>query len=96
MDNCKAATSAEDASRIEQKISMTYTVAKGYKMIRPGDSLFTFSPNGVTLVPRASLEISSNCPSDFRHIIQQAHQNGWLKAVANMRDPEYTMELLRQ
>lgn len=77
---------------------MSYTVAKsqGYKMIRPGDSLFTFSPNGVTLVPRASLEISSNCPSDYKHIIQQAHQNGWLKAVANMRDPEYTMELLRQ
>jgi len=77
---------------------MTFKVQKshGYKMLKPGDNNFTFCPNGVTLVPRASLEISPNCPKDYAYIIQQAVQNGWLKPVANMRDPEYTMELLRQ
>jgi hypothetical protein len=77
---------------------MTFTALKssnGYKMLRPGDADFTFSPNGVTLVPRASLEISSNCPGEYRHLISQAYRNGWLKPVANMRNTEYTMELLK-
>lgn len=74
----------------------TITKSKGYKMLKAGDKNFTFSPNGVTIVPRASLEISPNCPKDYAHIIQQAYQYGWLKPVANMRDPEYTMELLRE
>lgn len=65
-------------------------------MLRPGDKNFTFSPNGVTIVPRASFEISPNCPSNYAHVIATAYQNGWLKPVANMRDTEYTMELLRE
>jgi hypothetical protein len=72
-----------------------FSTSNGYKMLKPGDKNFTFSPNGVTLVPRASLEISPDCPSEYRHIIMQAYQYGWLKPVANMRNPEYTMELLR-
>jgi hypothetical protein len=65
-------------------------------MLKPGDKNFTFSPNGVTLVPRASLEITSDCPSEYRDIITQAYKNGWLKPVANIRNPEFTMELLRE
>ena len=64
-------------------------------MLRPGDADFTFSPNGVTLVPRASLELSPNCPKDYAYIIQQAVQNGWVKPVANMRNTEYLVEILR-
>ena len=71
------------------------TASNGYKMLRPGDADFTFSPNGVTLVPRASLELSPNCPKDYAYIIQQAVQNGWVKPVANMRNTEYLVEILR-
>ena len=77
---------------------MTFNITTGrsYKQLRPGDKNFTFSPNGVTLVSRAGFEISSNCPKDYAYIIQQAVQHGWLKPVANMRDTEYLVEVLKE
>ncbi len=76
---------------------MTFNIKKsrGFKMLKPSDKDFTFSPNGVTIVPRASFEISSNCPREYREIILQAYQNGWISPVANMRDTEYLVEILR-
>jgi hypothetical protein len=74
---------------------MSFKSSQGFKMLKSGDRDFTFSPNGVTLVPRASLEISPNCPSEYKQIITQAYRNGWLKPVANIRNTEYLMELLK-
>ncbi len=50
----------------------------------------------VRIVPRASFEVSAQCPREYKLIIAECIGKGWLKPVAHMRDVEYTMELLRQ
>jgi len=72
------------------------TASRPHKTLRHNDADFTFSPDGIKIVPRASFEISSGCPYNYREIIQECISHGWLKPVAHMRDVEYTMELLRK
>ena len=67
-----------------------------HKTLRAKDADFSFSPDGLTLVPRASFEISKECQREYRLIIAECIGNGWLKPVAHMRDTEYTMELLQK
>ena len=57
-----------------------------YKTIKPGDPDFTFCPDGLTVVTRAGLEISANCPPQYHAIIETAVKQGWLQPVAYMRD----------
>ena len=66
------------------------------KTLRPGDTDFTFSPDGIQMVSRAGFEISNNCPAEYKSIFVTAINAGWLKPVAHMRGTEYTMELLRK
>ena len=66
-----------------------------YKAIKPGDRDFTFCPDGITVVSRAGLEISANCPSQYMAIIELCVKQKWLQPVAFMRDAEYTWERLQ-
>lgn len=75
---------------------MKITASHPHKTLRPNDDDFTFSPDGIRVVPRASFEISQRCPENYRSLIQECINHGWLKPVAHMRDVEYTMELLRK
>lgn len=72
------------------------TASRPHKTLRQSDPDFTFSPDGIKIVPRASFEISQRCPENYRSLIQECIGHGWLKPVAHMRDTEYTMELLRK
>ena len=72
------------------------STGRPYKTLRAKDADFTFSPNGLTLVPRAGFEVSKECPREYRLIIAECINNGWIKPVAHMRDTEYTMELLQK
>jgi hypothetical protein len=67
-----------------------------HKTLRAKDADFKFSPDGLTLVPRASFEVSKECPREYKLIIAECIGNGWLRPVAHMRDTEYTMELLKK
>ena len=67
-----------------------------HKTLYRSDADFAFSPDGITLVPRASFEIAQNCPYEYKLIIAKCLDQGWLNPVAHMRDTEYTMELLRK
>ena len=67
-----------------------------YKVLRPADSDFRFSPDGIVVVPRAGFEIGVGCPQMYQDIIAECLRHGWLRPVAYMRDPEYTMELLHK
>jgi hypothetical protein len=67
-----------------------------HKTLRPSDADFTFSPDGLRLVPRAAFEVNNRCPREYKLIIAECIDNGWLNPVAHMRDTEYTMELLRK
>jgi hypothetical protein len=72
------------------------TTGRPHKTLRAKDADFSFSPDGLTLVPRASFEVNDQCPREYRLIIAECINNGWLRPVAHMRDTEYTMELLRK
>ena len=75
---------------------MYKTVNNTYVSFRPGHKDFAFSPDGITLVPRASVVINEQCPDSYRSMIAYAINNGWVEPIANMRDSEYTMEVLRK
>ena len=66
-----------------------------YKTFRYGDADFCFSPDGIVLVPRATLNISADCPVNVKVTIQQALTRGWLSAVANIPEKEYMWEKLQ-
>jgi hypothetical protein len=72
------------------------SASRPHKTLRNTDADFSFSPDGMKIVPRASFEISDQCPREYRLIIADCINNGWLRPVAHMRDVEYTMELLRK
>ena len=72
------------------------STGRPHKTLRQSDPDFTFSPNGLTLIPRASFEINKECPREYKLIITECINNGWIKPVAHMRDTEYTMELLQK
>ena len=64
--------------------------------LRPGHEDFVFSPDGVTVVPRAAIEISQQCPVTYHSMIAECINQGWIRSVAHMRETEYTMELLKK
>ena len=72
------------------------STGRPHKTLRAKDADFSFSPDGLTLVPRASFEINDQCPREYRLIIAECIGNGWLRPIAHMRDTEYTMELLQK
>ena len=67
-----------------------------FKTLQRGDDDFMFSPDGVTMVPRASFVVNSGCPQNYKEIIAECFSHGWIKPVAHMRDTEYTWELLQK
>lgn len=69
---------------------------RSFVSIYRGQDNFMFSPDGISLVPRAHVEILEQCPMHIRDQINYALSKGWLQPVANLRDTEYTMELLRK
>jgi hypothetical protein len=72
------------------------STGRPHKTLRQNDPDFTFSPDGIKLVPRASFEISQRCPENYLDLIQECIRHGWIRPVAHMRDTEYTMELLQK
>jgi hypothetical protein len=72
------------------------SAGRPHKTLRSTDDDFTFCPDGIRIVPRASFEISNSCPREYRQIIAACIDQGWIKPVAHMRDTEYTMELLKK
>ncbi len=66
-----------------------------HKTLKPNDPNFSFSPDGIKIVPHASFEISEKCPSEYQKILYECWGNGWIRPVAHMRDEELTWELLK-
>ncbi len=42
----------------------------------------------LVVVPRAGFEISKTCPGEYRSILMQAVQAGWIKPVAHVSERE--------
>ena len=64
------------------------------RTIRQGDPKFTLIDNFVTC-PRAGFEISQRCPENYRSLIQECIQHGWIKPVAHVYGKELTMDAMR-
>lgn len=77
-------------------MSVFNTNSKPYRKIYPGQQHFHFSPDGVKLVPRASIEILDQCPPAMRDTISYAFAKGYIQPVANMPDEEYMWQELKQ
>ena len=77
---------------------MTFTVAETpWVTLRPDDPSFQLQ-GPLTVANRAGIEITSRCPREYAQIITQAHDRGWLKAVATVPkdDPTYIWETLKR
>lgn len=64
------------------------------RTIRQGDPKFMLTDKYVTC-PRAGFEISEKCPTEYRQILMQCMDAGWIKPVAHVYGKELTMDALR-
>jgi hypothetical protein len=64
------------------------------KTIKSGDTDWVFSPDGITVCPRASLLITDQCPDYYKTIIADAYSKGWLIPQAHIPVHEHFMEQL--
>lgn len=61
--------------------------------LKAGDPNFLIK-DGMVMSPRAGFEISQSCPREYRMIISECIDRGWLKPVAYMLEKEYMWEKL--
>lgn len=54
-----------------------------------------FSPDGRSMIPRAHVLVVEECPAEIRDKVNFAIAKGWVHPVVNMRNEEYTWELLK-
>jgi hypothetical protein len=64
-----------------------------FKEIQQSDPDFTMT-DGIKLVPRAGFEISKNCPREYKLILVECINNGWLKPVSYVKESDYVWEKL--
>ena len=62
--------------------------------IKQGDPKFMLT-DGMVVCPRAGFEINQGCPKEYKLIIAECINNGWLKPVAHIYGKELTMDALR-
>lgn len=73
---------------------MTYTVHKSTtRRIWRGESGF-FMQDGVKLVPRAEIVVSSKCPTNMVDMLNYAIAKGYIQPAANVRDEELVWDKL--
>jgi len=70
------------------KITTTGTT---FKEIKQSDPDFTMT-DGIKLVPRAGFEISKHCPREYKLILVECINNGWLKSVSYIKESDYVWE----
>lgn len=71
---------------------MSFTLRQtSLRTVKQGDSKWMLT-DGMVTAPRAGFEISNNCPKEYRLIIQECINYGWLKPVATVRDNELFWE----
>jgi hypothetical protein len=69
---------------------------QSYVSIYRGQDNFMFCPDGISVVPRAHVEILEQCPAEIRDKVNFAIAKGWVQPVANLRNEEYTWELMKK
>jgi len=68
---------------------MTFTLHKSQlRTLRQDDPNFMIQ-DGFVRAPRAGFHILSECPKEYKMIISECINNGWLKPVAHITEREY-------
>lgn len=71
---------------------MTYkNKTSSLRTIKQGDPKFMLK-DGLIISPRAGFEINTSCPREYKMIIAECINNGWLKPVATVKDSELFWE----
>ena len=75
---------------------MTFNTHKStVRAIRQSDPDFTMI-DGFAMVPRAGFHVLPECPKNYRDVIMECINYGWLKPVAYVRDNELLWDHLSQ
>ena len=64
------------------KLEMHNSRVKTIKQDHPGFHIV----DGFMTTPRAGFEVNSHCPSQYKQVIAECINNGWLKPVAYMHE----------
>jgi hypothetical protein len=64
------------------------------KTIKNDNPMF-YIRGDITVSGRAGFEISQSCPREYRLVLSECIDRGWIKPVAYMRDDEYVWEELK-
>lgn len=64
------------------------------RTIRPGDPLFKLK-DGIVMGQRAGFEIKQECPREYKLVLQDCIDRGWIVPVACMHDYEMTFAVLK-
>ena len=70
------------------------TRTSNIRTIRHGDAKFMLQ-DGLMICPRAGFEINEKCPREYKLIIAECINKGWIKPVAHVYGKELTMDALR-
>ena len=62
--------------------------------IKQGDTKFMLT-DGLVVCPRARFEINQQCPREYKLIIAECINHGWLKPVAHVYGKELTLDAMR-
>lgn len=69
------------------------TPEKKIKKINQNDPDFIID-DGISMAPRAAIEISNDCPYNHLQILKTYIDRGWIKPIAYMKESEYMWEKL--
>lgn len=64
------------------------------RIVRQRDPLFTIN-DGLTIANRAGFNINQDCPKEYKMIILECINNGWLEPVAYMTAEDQLIETLK-
>ena len=64
-----------------------------FRTIRQNDPDFMLHDD-MMVSPRAGIEISQRCPENYRSLIQECVDHGWLRPIATVYDYELTFDKL--
>ena len=67
---------------------MTYTIRQSQvRTLKSNDPRFHIT-DGLAVAPRAGFEISQGCPREYRLVLADCIDKGWIKPVAYMTERE--------
>ena len=66
------------------------------KTLKPGDRGYTICVDGFSIAPRAGFQINQQCPKEYKLILQECINNGWIQPVAYVTESEFIWSELQK